>query len=42
MAPAKVFGMCADELREAGLDVPEILDLAPHEKDHAAIVVKKK
>jgi fibrillarin-like pre-rRNA processing protein len=39
-APAKVFGQCEDELREAGFEILENVRLDPYEKDHAAIVVK--
>ncbi len=41
MAPRKVFDICAGELSEGGLEVREIVELAPFEKDHAAIVLMK-
>ncbi len=40
-SPSKVYRNCALELEGAGFEILEALDLGPHEKDHAAIVIRK-
>ena len=39
--PSRIFKDCSLELEGAGFKILEMLNLEPHEKDHAAIVVQK-
>ena len=40
-SPAKIFKNCQLELEGAGFKILEFVNLEPHEKDHAAIVIEK-
>jgi len=40
-SPARIFKDCQLELEGAGLKILEFVNLEPHEKDHAAIVIEK-
>ena len=39
LKPTKAYEFVADKLKEQKLKIVDTIDLAPHEKDHAAIVV---
>jgi len=41
LPPPRIFRLCAEDLKKAGLKFLEIVLLHPYEKDHAAIVVGK-
>lgn len=41
LPPKKIFRMCEDKISENGLQVKETVELGPHEKDHAAIIINK-
>ncbi len=40
-SPARIFKDCKLELEGAGFKILEMVNLEPHEKDHAAIVIEK-
>lgn len=40
LKPKKAYEMVCDKLQESGLQIKEIIDLDPYEKDHAAIIAK--
>ena len=40
-SPARIFKDCQLELKGAGFKIHEFVNLEPHEKDHAAIVIEK-
>jgi len=39
LKPEKAYEIVCDKLEERGLKIKKIVDLAPHEKDHAAIMI---
>ena len=40
-SPARIFKDCQMELKGAGFKIIERINLEPHEKDHAAIIIQK-
>ncbi len=40
MKPKKVYEKVSSNLKDSGLEILDIVDLSPFEKDHAAIIVK--
>jgi fibrillarin-like pre-rRNA processing protein len=40
--PMKTYEKCTKELAQSGFDIEEVIRLEPFEKDHAAVVVRKR